>query len=185
MIKNHSIKIILGGLVFVVFLILFFGSAYMDSPKTILQENASAIVYCPYCDPLVNVLPADGFNERPLMGEYMGHSDWVITANFSDSMTNCPNPDHPSGPYCEHTGQDWVLAGERGITAGANIYAEANGTVVATDYDSGFGNYVLIRHNDLLNENEIAIWSQYGHLDSSIISVGDQVYRRASNWLCW
>ena len=186
--KHQSIKRVdqrvFVALVFVALFLFIFGSGvsapYKDSAKTDAEVNDSAIVYCEYCDPLEHVLPADGFNERPLMGEYNGRSDsdWTITADFSDSGTRCPH--HSTDtiwlPYCEHTGQDWALNGAS--ASGAKIYAEASGSVLAKGYNGGFGNYVLIKHNDLLSENEIEVWSQYGHLITpSTLNVGDQVCR--------
>ena len=71
-------------------------------------------------------------------------------------------------PGLWHTGENWyVLADD---SAGALIYAVADGEVVFADYDYP-GRVVIIRHADDL-------YSQYGHLNYELpVAVGQQVKR--------
>lgn len=135
--------------------------------------NESAIVYCEYCDPLENVLPADGFN-FPVMGDYQGHSNWGVYCTFNDSYCE--------GSYCEHTGEDWNLYNDAGAFVtdlGAPVYAASNGVVVKVASNTpGWGHQILIRHYDRLNFDETDVWTQYSHLRYvPTLSEGEQVYR--------
>ena len=179
MIKHQSIKKVFVASVFVVFFLFIFGSAvpgpYQDSPQIDVEVNDSAIVYCEYCDPLENVLPADGFS-LPVWGDYGGHSNWGVYCTFNDPACE--------GSYCEHTGEDWNLYnsdGEFVTDEGAPVYAAANGVVVAVASDyigSPWGNQILVRHYDPLNGDEMDVWTQYSHVDNPrTFSTGLQIYR--------
>jgi murein DD-endopeptidase MepM/ murein hydrolase activator NlpD len=68
-----------------------------------------------------------------------------------------------------HTGENWYLDFD-GNSAGAPVYAVADGTVVYADSDYP-GRVVIIQH-------EGGIYSMYGHLDYALsIGVGDAVTR--------
>jgi murein DD-endopeptidase MepM/ murein hydrolase activator NlpD len=67
-----------------------------------------------------------------------------------------------------HTGEDWYA--QEGDTAGARVYAVANGEIVYADANYP-GRVVIIRHADDL-------YSMYGHLDSKLaVKVGQKVAR--------
>ena len=71
-------------------------------------------------------------------------------------------------PGLWHTGENWYLV--HGDSAGALVYATADGEVVFAGHDYP-GPVVLIRHADDL-------YSQYGHLDYDLnVEVGQQVQR--------
>lgn len=68
-----------------------------------------------------------------------------------------------------HTGENWYLDFD-GNSAGAPVYAVADGTVVYADSDYP-GRVVILQH-------EGGIYSMYGHLDYALsIGVGDEVTR--------
>lgn len=68
-----------------------------------------------------------------------------------------------------HTGEDWYLID--GNTAGAEVYAVADGQVVFTDSDYP-GRVVIVQHG-------ADLFSMYGHLDRALdVSDGDEVARR-------
>ncbi|MBK9712150.1 MAG: M23 family metallopeptidase [Kouleothrix sp.] len=67
-----------------------------------------------------------------------------------------------------HTGEDWYA--QQGDTAGAQVYAIADGEVVYADANYP-GRVVIVRHADDL-------YSMYGHLDPKLaVQVGSQVER--------
>ncbi|MCW5738087.1 MAG: peptidoglycan DD-metalloendopeptidase family protein [Enhydrobacter sp.] len=85
-----------------------------------------------------------------------------------------------------HLGADWNGEGGGDTDLGAPVYAIANGTVVAAVSDqggatSGFGNYVVLRHDlpepTLINGQWVTkVHSLYAHLDAvSALSVGQQI----------
>lgn len=67
-----------------------------------------------------------------------------------------------TGRYVFHTGMDL------GAAQGANIYAMKGGTVVRSAYDSGYGNYVIIEH-------ENGIRTLYAHCSKRKVKTGDTV----------
>jgi murein DD-endopeptidase MepM/ murein hydrolase activator NlpD len=98
-----------------------------------------------------------GIPGRPLGdGFFLRHGVYVENTWF--------NPNH------WHTGEDWYL--QEGDTAGANVYAIAEGTVqyVGSNYP---GRVVIIQHPD-------GLYSMYGHLDPAVaVQVGQAVERGA------
>ena len=72
---------------------------------------------------------------------------------------------HPVyGYYKFHYGVDISAAG------GTDIWAITDGTVITSTYGSGYGNYVVIRHDD-------GNYSLYAHMSSRAVSVGQYVSR--------
>ena len=70
---------------------------------------------------------------------------------------------HPVyGYYKFHSGVDI------GAAAGTSIWAAASGTVSASTYNSGYGNYVMITHNN-------GYTTLYGHMTSRAVSYGQSV----------
>lgn len=67
-----------------------------------------------------------------------------------------------TGRYVFHTGVDL------GAPQGANIYAMKSGTVVRSAYDSGYGNFVIIEH-------ENGIRTLYAHCSKRKVKAGDSV----------
>ena len=72
---------------------------------------------------------------------------------------------HPVyGYYKFHAGVDI------GASGGSSIWAASDGTVITSTYGSGYGNYVVIRHDD-------GNYSLYAHMSSRAVSVGQYVSR--------
>ena len=72
---------------------------------------------------------------------------------------------HPVyGYYKFHYGVDIAAAG------GTDIWAITDGTVISSTYNSSYGNYVVIRHND-------GNYSLYAHMSSRAVSSGQYVSR--------
>ena len=67
-----------------------------------------------------------------------------------------------TGRYVFHTGMDL------GAPQGANIYAMKSGTVVRSAYDSGYGNFVIVEH-------ENGIRTLYAHCSKRKVKEGDTV----------
>lgn len=72
---------------------------------------------------------------------------------------------HPVyGYYKFHAGVDI------GASGGSSIWAASDGTVITSTYNSGYGNYVVIRHDD-------GNYTLYAHMSSRAVSVGQYVSR--------
>jgi murein DD-endopeptidase MepM/ murein hydrolase activator NlpD len=72
-----------------------------------------------------------------------------------------------------HPAEDWNGDGGGDSDLGDNVYAIADGTVVAADdYGAMWGNIILIQHT---LEDSSTIWSQYAHLQDINVSVNDTV----------
>lgn len=67
-----------------------------------------------------------------------------------------------TGRYVFHTGMDL------GAANGSNIYAMQEGQVVSAKYDSGYGNYVIIKHPN-------GIQTLYAHCSKLKVKTGDSV----------
>lgn len=80
----------------------------------------------------------------------------VITSPFG--VRNHPTLGRP----VKHNGIDF------GSGRGTEIYAAAEGNVILSEFNSSFGNYVVIDHNDGQS-------TAYAHLDKLVISKGDIV----------
>lgn len=63
-----------------------------------------------------------------------------------------------------HTGVDFALA------AGNNVYAAASGTVVEAKSSEGYGNLIIVRHDEKLA-------TSYSHLEKILVKRGDRVER--------
>lgn len=61
-----------------------------------------------------------------------------------------------------HTGTDFAKA------KGTPVYATGNGVVIRKGYNSGYGNFIEIRHTG-------GFCSFYAHLNKTLVSVGDSV----------
>jgi len=71
---------------------------------------------------------------------------------------------HPIfGQYYIHRGIDIVT-----FRAGDAIVASADGQVVTAEYDSGYGNYIIIRHKH-------GYYTRYAHMQNFRVQVGQQV----------
>lgn len=71
---------------------------------------------------------------------------------------------HPvTGNWYIHRGMDFST-----YRSGDGVVATANGQVAAIGYDSGFGNYVIIKHKH-------GIYTRYAHLSTVRVQKGDQV----------
>ena len=57
------------------------------------------------------------------------------------------------------------------------VYAIADGVVVGVGRGSDGGNYVFIRHNDILGLENNTVYSRYYHLDSYNVKTGDTLRR--------
>lgn len=57
-----------------------------------------------------------------------------------------------------------------GVKTGTAIYATGNGTVARADYESGYGNRVVVDHG-------FGYKTQYAHMSKILVEVGDTVYR--------
>ncbi|MEK6335873.1 MAG: glycoside hydrolase domain-containing protein, partial [Acidobacteriota bacterium] len=69
-----------------------------------------------------------------------------------------------------HPGEDWNGTGGGDTDLGDPVYATANGTVVAAgNYGSGWGNIILVRHDQPAGGN---VWSQYAHLKDILVNSG-------------
>jgi len=57
-----------------------------------------------------------------------------------------------------------------GAKIGTPVYATGNGKIVRADYESGYGNRVIINHG-------YGYKTQYGHMSKILVEVGDSVHR--------
>jgi murein DD-endopeptidase MepM/ murein hydrolase activator NlpD len=91
-------------------------------------------------------------------------SIWPIKGGVGHiSMMFGQNENPFSGQYYIHKGIDLST-----YRAGDPIVATADGQVVTIDYDSGFGNYVIIKHKH-------GYYTRYAHMLSSKVKVGQRV----------
>jgi len=100
-----------------------------------------------------------GTKEAPHVGT--GNFIWPTTShrtstNFGD--------DFLFGSYRFHSGLDI----NEGLNA--NVHASDNGVVITSEYSSGYGNYIVIDHNN-------GYYTLYGHLNSAAIRVGQVVHQ--------
>lgn len=79
------------------------------------------------------------------------------------SMTFGQNRHPITGQWYVHTGIDLST-----YRQGDPIIATANGQVVAVEYDTGWGNYIIIKHKH-------GFYTRYAHLQSHRVSRGDSV----------
>ncbi|WP_435839020.1 transglycosylase family protein [Streptodolium elevatio] len=97
-------------------------------------------------------------------------TDNATASSSSASGYTRPVPGAPHGSYGNsgslwsngHTGEDFSAA------SGTSVKAVTSGTVVKSGWGGAYGNEVVIKHAD-------GKYSQYGHLSSSSVSVGQQV----------
>jgi len=125
-----------------------------------------------YLDPLL----ADGFDfpvgTADAKGSYTNgvgtYAGWYVATHFNESYS-----------MGLHTGEDWNGNGGGDTDAGQPVYATAWGVVVdAQHYAAPWGNVVLVEHH-FLNNNQIdTVFSQYAHLDTYTVHVGDTIKRR-------
>jgi murein DD-endopeptidase MepM/ murein hydrolase activator NlpD len=74
-----------------------------------------------------------------------------------------------------HPGEDWAAFGGCDASLGEPVYAIADGLVVSRDYFTpSWGRIILIRHT---LRNGTTVWSQYAHLDSSLVEENAVVRR--------
>jgi hypothetical protein len=70
---------------------------------------------------------------------------------------------HPlNGKILPHTGMDFAAA------EGVPVFAGAAGTVTKAGYDEGYGNYIIVKHDEIYT-------TQYFHLHENSVKTGDQV----------
>jgi len=79
------------------------------------------------------------------------------------SMTFGQNRHPITGQWYVHTGIDLST-----YRQGDPIIATANGQVVAVEYDTGWGNYIIVKHKH-------GFYTRYAHLQSHRVSRGDSV----------
>lgn len=79
------------------------------------------------------------------------------------SMTFGQNRHPITGQWYVHTGIDLST-----YRQGDPIIATANGQVVAVEYDTGWGNYIIVKHKH-------GFYTRYAHLQSHRVSRGDYV----------
>ncbi|WTW92492.1 transglycosylase family protein [Streptomycetaceae bacterium NBC_01309] len=97
-------------------------------------------------------------------------ADTATASSSSASGYTRPVPGAPHGSYGNsgslwsngHTGEDFSAA------SGTSVKAVTSGTVVKSGWGGAYGNEVVIKHAD-------GKYSQYGHLSSSSVSVGQSV----------
>lgn len=109
---------------------------------------------------------------------YDGDGYYVFPGqNFGDLVT------FSSGSSSYHLGEDWNAEGRDDY--GESVYSISNGIVIAVIGDqgastTGFGNYVLIRHDlpatEMINGHAVtSVYSLYAHLSSTAVTVGQEV----------
>lgn len=81
------------------------------------------------------------------------------------SMTFGQNRHPITGQWYVHTGIDLST-----YRQGDPIIATANGQVVAVEYDTGWGNYIIVKHKH-------GFYTRYAHLQSHRVSRGDYVHQ--------
>jgi Membrane proteins related to metalloendopeptidases len=98
-----------------------------------------------------------GTKESPHVGT--GVFSWPTTSRRTSAEFGV---DYLWGASRWHAGLD--------INQGANapIYAVDNGVIITNDFSSGYGNYIIVDHNN-------GYWSLYAHLSSSNVRVGQIV----------
>lgn len=81
------------------------------------------------------------------------------------SMTFGQNRHPITGQWYVHTGIDLST-----YRQGDPIIATANGQVVAVEYDTGWGNYIIVKHKH-------GFYTRYAHLQSHRVARGDYVHQ--------
>lgn len=125
-----------------------------------------------------DIRPADGFDfpfgNKDGQGAYRDnatgktHSGWYAATNFGDIYS-----------LGIHPGEDWNGNGGGNTDLGQDVYALANGRVVAaTGYGQPWGNVIVIDHLFYENNERKSIRSVYAHLQNIKVKVGQDVQRR-------
>ena len=118
------------------------------SPAGQIGEQAVLTSAEPYTQP---ALPDDVTeDEQKASDEFVNPTDGVLTSTFG--MRDGRN----------HDGIDV------GAASGTDIYAVLDGKVILAEAVSGYGNYIIIEHND-------GIETAYAHCDSILVSAGEEV----------
>jgi hypothetical protein len=100
---------------------------------------------------------------------------WPSHVGYSISGWNFLDNEGPAYGNVTHPGEDWNGNGGEDTDLGDPINAIANGHVVASaDFNCGWGNITLIEHK---LQNGTIVWSNYAHLETRLVSVGDYVRR--------
>lgn len=89
---------------------------------------------------------------------------WPIKGGYGYVTMGFGQNRHPfTGLWYIHTGMDLALG-----YAGSPVLATADGQVVTVEYDSGWGNYIIIKHKH-------GFYTRYAHLQSFIVKRGENV----------
>lgn len=107
-----------------------------------------------------------GNNSQSGSANVSGSADTYLWPSYTSVITSYYGYRiHPVyGYYKFHKGVDI------GASGGSSIWAASSGTVITSTYGSGYGNYVVIRHDD-------GYYSLYAHMSSRAVSVGQYVSR--------
>lgn len=98
---------------------------------------------------------------EPAQTGYNGSFIWPCNSSFITSEYGYR--EHPIfGDTRFHSGIDI------GISYGSSIFAAASGTVITSTYSEGYGNYVVLYHDD-------STTTLYAHMSERLCSVGDYV----------
>ena len=123
-----------------------------DGEEMILNQKTIRVL----SEPVTKIIRR-GTKEAPDRGT--GKFIWPAT---SRRVSTEFGDDYLYGVYRFHAGIDI----NEGLNA--NIFAADNGVVVTSTYESGYGNYVIIDHNN-------GYWTLYAHLNSANVRVGQIV----------
>ncbi|MBP3920261.1 MAG: peptidoglycan DD-metalloendopeptidase family protein [Bacilli bacterium] len=92
-----------------------------------------------------------------------GNWVWPTAQGYTISSPYGYRVDPIDGSRSLHTGLDIA-----GTGTGSPVYASDNGTVIESKYDGGYGNCIVINHNN-------GYYTLYGHMSKLIANVGDTV----------
>lgn len=133
-----------------------------------------------------SVLPADKVADLPnydpaVFGTKLADVNWSASANrdLVNQLITYSTPYMSSyAAQQEYTGSH--LAVDIKMSIGTPVYAVANGVVEKAAEVAGFGQVVMIRHDNvpLIDSNETTtLYSTYAHLSKIIVAKGDVIYR--------
>jgi len=139
-----------------------FGGHSMASAIAFSEMMAARLGWASYGD--INY-PRNVLRYYPIGNHTRGNGSFVFPVGGNWSITSPfgmrPNPF--TGVLELHEGMDLITD-----IPNAPIYAIADGTVVFSSWDGGYGNHVIIQHDE-------TTFSGYAHNQSNLVRVGDRV----------
>lgn len=103
------------------------------------------------------------YGDKIVPNKGTGHWVWPTNQGYTISSPYGYRVDPINGSRSLHTGLDIAGTGH-----GSPVYAADNGTVITSQYNGSYGNYIVINHNN-------GYYTSYAHMSKLLVNVGDTV----------